>query len=45
MWIVFNRQDYWEQGYSVANETEAREICDKDTEMTYLYVDMGLLTA
>lgn len=43
MWIVFNREDNWEQGYSVANETEAREICKADREMTFCYVGMDTL--
>ena len=39
MWIVFNKQDSWTQGYSVVSEAEAIEICEEDTEMTYCYVD------
>lgn len=40
MWIVFNREDSWECGYSVANEGVAREICKANEEMDYRYVDM-----
>lgn len=39
MWFVYNKQDDWTQGYEVASETEAMEICNEDTEMTYRYVD------
>lgn len=45
MWIVYNKEDSWSQGYSVASETEAEDICKREKEMTYLYVDMALLTA
>ena len=40
MWIVYNVNDSWEVGYSVSNETEAREICENDTEMTFAYIGM-----
>ena len=43
MWIVFNRQDNWECGYSVASEAEAKSVCEKDTEMVYTYVGMATL--
>jgi len=45
MWVVFDKGNDWSQGYSVASESEAREICDVDTDMAYQYVDIGLLTA
>ena len=38
MWIVFNRQDSWVCGYSVANEAEAVQICKADDTMDYCYV-------
>jgi hypothetical protein len=40
MWIVYNKQDDWTQGYCVVSETEAIEICAEDSQMTYKYVDM-----
>lgn len=43
MWIVFNHEDNWEQGYSVSSETEAREICEADMEMTYCYIGMATM--
>lgn len=43
MWIVYNKQDDWSQGYEVASEGEAIEICEEDTEMTYRYVEEQLI--
>lgn len=43
MWMVFNSEDSWEQGYSVANESEALEICNSNPEMDYCYVGMNTL--
>ena len=43
MWIVFNKEDYWTEGYSVSSENEAKEICKADSDMTYCYI--GLQTA
>ena len=43
MWIVYNKQDDWSQGYEVASESEAIEICEEDTEMTYRYVEEQLI--
>lgn len=43
MWIVFNHEDSWEQGYSVSSESEARKICEDDMEMTYCYVGMATI--
>ena len=40
MWIVFNKEDYWEQGYSVSNESEAQSICMENSEMDYCYVSL-----
>lgn len=38
MWYVYNCQDSWQCGYSVASESEAIVICDTDDTMTYCYV-------
>ena len=43
MWIVFNCQDNWEQGYSVSSESEARQICEADDEMCYAYIGMATM--
>ena len=43
MWMVYNREDSWECGYSVGNETEAREICKANEEFNYCYVGMETL--
>lgn len=43
MWIVFNSEDYWEQGYSVENESEALEICNSNPLMDYIYVGIDTL--
>ncbi len=40
MWIVYNSEDTWQNGYSVSSENEAREICETDYEMTFIYVAM-----
>ena len=40
MWMVFNKQDSWMCGYSVATEGEALEICREDEEMDCCYVDL-----
>lgn len=45
MWIVFDNQEDWLQGYSVNNEAEALEICNRNSDMTYQYVDMCIITA
>lgn len=45
MWIVYDKQDNWTQGYSVVSETEAIEICEEDADMTYAYVEINVLTA
>lgn len=43
MWIVFNSEDFWEQGYSVENESEALEICNSNPLMDYIYVGIDTL--
>lgn len=43
MWMVYNREDSWESGYSVATESEAMEICNSDLSMTYCYVGINTI--
>lgn len=43
MWMVFNREDSWECGYSVTNEVEALNICKNDKTMDYCYVGMSTI--
>ena len=43
MWMVFNKQDSWQCGYSVASESEAQKICKEDTEMDYCYVGIDTM--
>ena len=38
MWIVYNKEDSWECGYSVNSRAEAEAECDKDEDLTYRYV-------
>lgn len=45
MWIVYNGNDNWSQGYSVSCESEAEQICKEDSEMKYIYVGLDTLTA
>ena len=45
MWIVFDKGNKWSQGYSVECETEAREICKGNKDITYCYINLELLTA
>lgn len=40
MWIVFNRHDSWECGYSVSSESEARDICKENEKLDYCYVGL-----
>ena len=42
MWFVYNKQDDWSQGYEVASEGEAIEICEEDTDLTYCYIEEQL---
>ena len=44
MWMVFNHEDSWECGYSVASESEAMEICNADPSMMYMYIGISTLT-
>ena len=43
MWFVYNKGEHWTQGYCVVSETEAIEICEEDTDMTYRYVEEQLI--
>lgn len=45
MWIVFDKDDNWSQGYSVSSESEAEQICKENREMTYIYVGLDTLVA
>ena len=38
MWIVYNREDSWEWGWQVDNETEAITECLLDENLTYIYI-------
>jgi hypothetical protein len=38
MWIVYNKEDSWECGYSVNSRAEAEAECDKNEDLTYRYV-------
>lgn len=45
MWIVYNRQDSWQLGYSVSSEKEAVNICESNPELTYEYVEYPYIQA
>lgn len=38
MWYVYNKQDSWECGWTVASEAEAKKKCAENEELTYTYV-------
>ena len=41
MWIVYNKADSAIHGFEVASETEAIEICNENSELTYCYFGKG----
>ena len=38
MWMVFNRNDSWEYGFSVATKEETTRLCEEDKDLDYCYV-------
>ena len=40
MWYVFNKQDSWQEGWTVSNEAEAVKQCEADENLTYMYVNV-----
>ena len=38
MWIVYNKEDSWQCGWSVNSEQEAIAECERDKNLTYKYI-------